>query len=41
MQSVDQSIERGDFKGAAQWRLVWRATEELLCSAPNSPHGCH
>ena len=34
MQSVDQLIERGDFKRADEWRLVWRASVELLRSAP-------
>ncbi len=28
--SVDLLVERGDFKTAAQWRLVCRATEQLL-----------
>jgi hypothetical protein len=41
MRSVDQLLERGDFRAAAQWRLVWRATEELLCPTPRSPYGRH
>ena len=41
MQSVGLSIERGDFGGATQWRLVWRATKELLRRNPTSPHGPH
>jgi hypothetical protein len=40
MQSVDQLIERGDLSGAAQWRRVWRATEELLQTAAAS-NGLH
>jgi hypothetical protein len=41
LQSVDQLIERGDFSGAAQWRRVWRATEELLQTSTTSPIGLH
>ena len=41
LQSVDQLIERGDFSGAAQWRRVWRATEELLQTAATSAIGLH
>jgi hypothetical protein len=40
MQSVDQLIERGDFTGAAQWRRVWRATQELLRSCADAPDQC-
>ena len=39
LQSVDQLVERGDFRTAEQWRQVWRATLELLRDAPLSPHG--
>jgi hypothetical protein len=39
--SVDQLIERGDFSGAAQWRRVWRATEELLQTSATSAIGLH
>jgi hypothetical protein len=41
LQSVDQLIERGDFSGAAQWRRVWRATEELLQTTATAPNGLH
>jgi len=40
MQSVDQRIERGDLNGAAEWRRVWRATEELL-QAGAASNGLH
>jgi hypothetical protein len=40
VQSVDQLIERGDLSGAAQWRRVWRATEELRQTAAAS-NGLH
>jgi hypothetical protein len=36
LQSVDQLVERGDFRGAAQWRHVWRAAQELLRGGPAS-----
>jgi hypothetical protein len=32
LQSVDQLVERGDFRGAAQWRRVQKAVLELLRS---------
>jgi hypothetical protein len=38
LQSVDQLVERGDFKGAEQWRRVWRAALDLLRTVPLSPH---
>jgi hypothetical protein len=41
LQSVDLSIERGDFAAARQWRLVWRAVEALLSKVPPSPFGYH
>ena len=41
LHSVDQSIERGDFAAARQWRLVWRAVEALLSKVPPSPFGYH
>jgi hypothetical protein len=41
LQSVDQLVERGDFSGAAQWRRVWRATEQLLQTSAASAIGLH
>jgi hypothetical protein len=34
LQSVDQLVERGDFKRAEEWRQVWRASVELLRAEP-------
>jgi len=41
MQSVDLCIERSDASGAAEWRRVWRATEELLRTAAVPAHKLH
>jgi hypothetical protein len=38
MQSVDLSLERGDLKGAMQWRLVWRIVELLLSEEGATAH---
>jgi hypothetical protein len=34
LQSADQLVERGDFRGAEQWRCVQRAVLELLRGEP-------
>jgi hypothetical protein len=41
MQSVDQLLERGDFRLAERWRLVWRATEALLRAEPAASDTSH
>jgi hypothetical protein len=34
LQSIDQRLERGDFRGAEQWRRVQQAVLELLRRDP-------